>query len=186
MIHYFRQLPVHAQVVAAGVLLPVALLLFFILAALGSWFMEQHSELRDLEPRIARMQGYAISEEQLGESVQTIRNRLLEVAYPATENSAAIGAAVQQQLRQHMELAGINISGSQLLSPRSHEGFEEIRVSFTGSGTMEALDQALVDLQQVSPLLFIREMSISPERERRSSGGQVAMLSMSISAIRLR
>lgn len=186
MIDYFRQLPAHARAVALALLAVLALILLYVLVALAGWFIDSNRQLQQLEPRIARLQGYTLSEDTLRASAQAVQDNLSDLAYPAADDTATTGAAVQQQLRRHLETAGFSVSGSQLLAAQAHEGgFEELRVDLSGVGSMEALDQVLLELQNARPLLLLRGLSMSPVRTRRGDGTQTLNVEFSVSAVRL-
>lgn len=186
MKQYLLDLPIHARAVAIALLTLIACVVIYIMLALGSWFLENQQRIYDLVPRIARLQGYTLSEDQLRESAREVESQLETMTYPAGEDAATTGAAVQQQLRRYLELAGLSVSGSQLLDPRSHEGFEEIRLEVTASGPMSALDAALRDLHLARPALLVGSLTLSPMRNRRGDESQNILVSLSVSAVRLR
>lgn len=186
MKQYLLGLPAHARVVAAALLALTACVVIYILLALGSWFLENQQRIYDLVPRIARLQGYTLSEETLRESAREVQAQLETMTYPAGEDTDTSGAAVQQQLRRYLETAGLSVSSSQLLDPRSHEGFEEIRLEVSASGPMSALDAALRDLRLARPALLVGSLRLSPMRNRRGDESQTILVSLSVSAVRLK
>jgi len=185
MKQYLGQLPTHARVVGAGAVALLALLLLYIVVALAAWFFRHDARINELEPRIARLQGYTLSVEELRGSTEQARQVLADVAFPSTVDAAATGTEVQQIVRRHMEAAGFSVTGSQLLAPRAHEGFDEIRVGLDVSGPMEALDQVLMDLSASRPVLLVSAINLAPARARRGDLSQTMTGSVSISAVRL-
>lgn len=186
MKRYFMALPVHARSVAISLLVLSACVLAYIAIALGSWYLESSARIYDQVPRISRLQGYALNEELLRESAGQVQAQLSEIAYSADEDSNTIGVAIQQQVRRYMESAGFSVSASQSLAPRSHEGFEELRVELTATGPMEALDAVLLELRQARPLLFMHALDISPMRNRRrDDNSQNIIVSFTFSSVKL-
>ncbi|MFA5496326.1 MAG: type II secretion system protein GspM [Porticoccaceae bacterium] len=181
----WRQLPRHAQVVAAGCAGAIALVVLVILSSLWSWHSDNSQRLEDIEPRIARLLGYIHSFDQLDVAAAHTHAQLASLTYPAGSDSAATGANVQQQLRHQLEAAGLSVTGSQVLAAQARQGFEEIRVNLTASGSMEALDQALLALQQMRPLVLVNSLELSPARARRNDPEQNVMLQLGVSVVRL-
>lgn len=181
----WRQLPRHAQLVAAGCAGVTALVLLLILSSLWGWHSDNKHRLEDIEPRIARLLGYIHSHDQLDDASARAHDQLATLTYPASSDSAATGANIQQQLRHQLEAAGLGVTGSQVLAAQARQGFEEIRVNLTASGSMEALDQALLALQQMRPLVLVNSLELSPARARRNDPEQNVMLQLGVSVVRL-
>ena len=185
MKRYVRQLPTHARLVASGTVLLLAVIFVYAMLSLASWFFYYDERVNELEPRIARLQGYALSVEELRESAESVQLTLAEVAFTSSGDAAATGTEVQQIARRYMEAAGFNVTGSQLLVPLTHDGFDEIRVGLDVSGPMEALDQVLVDLSASRPALLVSAINLAPARTRRGDLSQMITGSLRISAVRL-
>ncbi len=182
---FLRHLPFHARLVA-GILITLLLVgLVVILSSLAGWYAENNQRIDDLEPRIGRMRGFTTNTEQLERSVRQARQQLTRFAYPATGDTATVGARVQQELRGYLEQAGISVTGSQVMEAESLEGFEEIRVDVSATGSVEALDQILLALQEARPLLLIDSLELSPARTRRGDNNQRLIIRMKLSALRL-
>lgn len=181
---YFRGWPRHAQVIAGVVLAVVSIVLLYVLQSLWSWYAEGTRRLEDMEPRIARLHGLVYSEETLRSRGSEAAAGLAALAYPGGE-AAATGARVQQELRRHLEGAGLSVSGSQVLPAVPMQGLEEIRVTLTASGSSEAFDQALLALQEARPLLLVRKLELSPARARRGDDSQTLTVKLDISAVKL-
>lgn len=181
---YLRSWPRHAQVVAGITLAAVLVVVLYILSSLWSWYADGTRRLEDMEPRIARLHGLVYSEEALRDSGSEVAGSLTALAYPVAE-AAATGARVQQELRRHLEGAGLSVSGSQVLPAVPMQGLEEIRVTLTASGSSEAFDQALLALQEARPLLLVRKLELSPARARRGDDSQTLTVKLDISAVKL-
>lgn len=184
MMDYLRSWPRHAQVVAGITLAVILLVMLQILSSLWVWYADGTRRVEDMEPRIARLHGLAHSEDTLRASGAEVASSLAELTYPAGE-AATTGARVQQELRRHLEGAGLSVSGSQVLSAVALEGLEEIRVTLTATGSSEAFDQALLALQEARPLLLVRKLELSPARARRGDTSQTLTTKLDISAVKL-
>ena len=182
IVNWYRDLPGSAQVVC-GVLAAGFALLFFLVAARGlSWYLEGNERLLSSEPRYARLQGFIQHVDALRASNQQIGDSLSELAYPADEGNASVAAVAQQQLRRLLDTAGMQVSGSQVLSPTEHAGLVEIRLQLDASGPMEALEQALVALRDARPMVFVSSLEIAPVQNRQRNAPVVQNVSLSLQA----
>lgn len=185
LLYTVTALPTHARLVA-GVLLAVLLVLLMLATGkMLSWHAEGSQRLEHAEPRIGRLLGFADSVEALRESSEHIGQRLQALAYPATTDLASTGANAQQQVRRLAEAAGLEVTGSQVLGPTAHEGFQEIRIDVTASGTMEDLEQVLLGLREARPLILVRSVEVTPALNRRQPTAQNVALSLRVSVLKL-
>lgn len=182
---YLRRWPRHAQMVAGISLSVVLVAMLYILSSLWAWYADGTRRLEDMEPRIARLHGFVQSEDVLLDSSAAIAAELATLTYPATADSVATGAGVQQQLRAQLESAGLAITGSQVLPAVSLQGLEEIRINLTATGSVEDVDQALLALQEARPLLLVRSLELTPARTRRGDDAQTLVLRLNVSAVKL-
>ena len=163
-----RQSAILVGVTAA---LPLALLLYFAADLLGMRAQYQR-EIDRLEPRIARLRGLVESEELLDSSRNNIGTRVQNLVYPASEDRAAVSAALQKNVREIASDAGLTVSNSQVLKVKEEEGFDRIGLKLTVSGNMAALDTALLDLATYLPLLLVESIEIWPDRQSRKKDEQ--------------
>lgn len=178
-------LSVHARTVASILGGGILLLLFLTVSELLDWYTENTRKLKEFEPRIARLQGYTQSIDGLRRASTQAKEQLSALTYPASSDSGSTGATVQQQLRQHFEAAGLNVTGSQVLAPKVQQGFEDIHIDLTATGPMESLDQALLVLQTMRPLLLVHALELSPAPTRHDDKSQNIVLRLSVSVVRL-
>lgn len=150
-------------------LLIPALILLYLSADL--WMLRQSSqgEIDRLKPRIARMIGLMESESQLQASAGQLGSHVLNLVYPPTEGSAGVSASLQKNIREIMTNAGLTVSNSRILPLIQEESFDRIGLSLTVSGSLGALDEALLQLEAYTPLVLIESIDIKPLRSRRSS-----------------
>jgi len=185
LLHTVAALPAQARLVAGGLLAVLLVLLLLVTGRMLSWYAEGSQRLQHAEPRIARLLGFADSVDTLRESGTHIGQRLEALTYPATTDMASTGANAQQQVRRIAEAAGLGVTGSQVLGPTAHEGFQEIRIDLTASGTMESLEQVLLGLREARPLILVRSIEMNPVLDRRQQTAQNLSLSLRVSVLKL-
>lgn len=152
------------------VLLTLALGALLVLLLLGAIWGQQSaykSRAADLGPRIARMQGLVEHREMLREAAHLADQALLDLTYPAAEDTQTTATAMQQQVRGVMEAAGLDVTGSQILPASNEEHFTRIRLDLTARGGMDALEAALLGLDGEQPLMLVESLNIQPVRTRR-------------------
>lgn len=181
----FLYLPTHAKRAAVATLVLLGVALVFVLGGVFGWFLENNERLKELEPRISRLNGLIQSVEKLEQSNRVATSQLAELTYPASLDSATGGASLQRQVRGYMEGAGMSVTGSQVLTSEKREGFEVFRVNVTATGTMESLEEGLIALEAARPLVFIGAIEMMPARTRRGDDSQNIVLKLTLSAMRL-
>ena len=175
-----------AFIIGLTLLLPVVLVLYLVV---DFFVMRQgyQGEIDRLQPRIARMVGLIESEEQLQLSAGRLGTQVLNLVYPPTEDSAAVSAALQKNVRQIMTEAGLTVSNSRILPIVQEEKFDRIGLSLTVSGGLDALDAALSSMNSYTPLLLVDNMDIKPKRMTRSrdkNGQQIITASFQLLTLR--
>ena len=185
ILHTVTALPAHARFVAGVLLAFLVVLLLLAAGRMLSWYADGSQRLQYAEPRIARLLGFADSVETLRESSEHIGQRLEALAFPATMDLASTGANAQQQVRRLAEAAGLAVTGSQVLGPTAHEGFQEIRIDVTASGTMEDVEQVLLGLREARPLILVRSVEVTPALNRRQPTAQNVAVSLRVSVLKL-
>ncbi len=155
------------------VTLGLVLLVWLWLAAhFWGQYRAYHQESYDLIPRIARLKGLVASEAALRDANDSVREELAGLTYPMTQDPAATGAQLQQQVRAALEAAGLSVAGSQILPPQIDRLFTRIQLDLTASGSMEALEGGLLALEEVRPLVILESVSLQPVRSRRRGDEQ--------------
>lgn len=170
--------------------LTLALPLFVVLY-LGSTLWAQRvgyqREIERLEPRIARLAGLVESESALRQSALRVDSRVLDLVFPASEERAALAARLQQDLRRIFTEAGLEIKNSQVLPSREVLGLEHVTVKTQVSGDIDALDAALEEISNYSPLILVESMAVTPvRRSRRQRAVGLQQLSANIQLLALR
>ncbi|MDX1736479.1 MAG: type II secretion system protein GspM [Halioglobus sp.] len=124
-------------------------------------------EIDNIQPRTARLLGMLQSEERLREASRKADVLLADIAYEAGRDRAATAAAMQRDVRELIETAGMSVAGSQILDAEKADGYDRLRLDITAEGNIDALDEALELLQQMSPMVYVESMRIKPLRARR-------------------
>jgi len=160
--------PKRSTLVVGTTVAVVLLLLIYILASLWSWRYGYARQVDALQPRVERLEGLVLAEEQLRLASDVIDNTLLELAYAPSGDVAMTSADMQQRVRQVVTNAGLTVAGSQILPPLQRDGLQILRLDLTLSGGINDFDQALRDLRELRPLAMVDTASVKPSVARRS------------------
>ncbi len=175
-----------AVIVGLTLVLPLFGLLYLVGDFLEMRQGYQH-EIERLEPRIARLKGLSESEQRLAESAGRLHARLRDLAYPGSDDRAAVSATLQNNVREIVTAAGLSVTNSQVLPVKEEEGFDRIGLKLTVSGEVAALDAALMELTTYVPLLLVESIEIWPERQsRRNDTNPPQRLTASLQLLSLR
>ncbi len=163
----------NAVLVGLTVLLPALLVLKSLggLAAVGIGYAQDRARI---EPRVARLQGLLDQASLLEERSAVAVARLREVAHGPEQDSSALAAALQADVRQIMDSAGLDVTNSQVMPVRRDESFEHVAVKLTISGSLPALNSALMDIAAFRPLLLVESLDAFPARGQRRAGAKAA------------
>lgn len=149
-----------------------SLALLAIYAMLHFWLLRQDyaEAIGDLVPRTARLQGIVDSEEQLVAAAASVDEALAELAWPLDKDAAMTAASMQQLVRDSIANTGLSVSGSQILPAQPGSGFERLVLDVTASGNIESLDEAIVNLKELRPMVLIESATVKPVRARSRLG----------------
>lgn len=176
-----------AAVIVGLTLVPPLFLLFYLLADFLVMRQGYQQEIEGLEPRIARLKGLTASEQSLVTSADGLGARLRDLAYPSSDDRAAVSATLQNSVREIVTSAGLSVTNSQVLPIKQEQGFDRIGVKLTVTGTIESLDAALMELTAYLPLLLVESIEIFPESQsRRKDKGAERKLTASLQLLSLR
>ena len=134
------------------------------------WSLRQDfaQQIDAIEPRTSRLLGIMQSAEQLSNASSEARGALRDLVLPAGRDSANVAASLQQDVREVMTDAGLSISGSQILPTRRAEGYDRLILDIRAEGNVDALNEALAELELLRPMVFIESVKIKPTRTRAS------------------
>ena len=145
---------------------PIALYLQLLLGLFGLG-LEYASERSRIEPRVERLSGLQAKNELILQRSAAAQQQLAASAYAADEDDSSLAAALQASVRQIFLEAGFSVSNSQVLPVREEEDFRRVQVKVTVTGSLPALDSALIDLAAHAPMLLIESMDTFPARQSR-------------------
>ncbi|TDG15119.1 general secretion pathway protein GspM [Seongchinamella unica] len=169
MIAWAKAHPRSAAICGATLVLPV---LLYLNVLFGAWGLrvEYAADVDRLGPKIARLKGIQQVEQQLRESSGLVQQQNARLVYPATAERTSVAAAMQSEVRQLLEDAGLTVSNSQVMPVREEEKFDYIGVKLTVAGDVASLDRALVQLAEFAPLVIVESLDIWPTRQRARQG----------------
>lgn len=175
-----------AWICGVTLLLP---LLICLNAMVGFWGMyrDARSGIERLEPRLGRLQGLIDYEDQLRDASTAVDSKVLELVYPATDDQATVAAALQTNVRDIFDKAGLSVSNSQVLPARAQGNFDYVGVKLTVTGNLSALDEALAAIAAYLPLVLVESLEVYSARNARGQGeGEQQLLTANIQVLSLR
>lgn len=185
--NWYKRHPQSTLYVGLTLAVPLLLLVYLVLT-LWAQRGEYQRELERLEPRIARLSGLVQSEDALRQSSGRVDSRVLDLVFPATEDRAAIAAALQQDVRAILSDAGLDIKNSQVLPAREVSGLDYLTVKLQVTGDLEALDTALEEFSNYTPLMLVESLAVTPvrqsRRQRKSGYEQLVTATLQLLALR--
>jgi len=153
-------------IVVGGTLGLVALLALGLIVHFWSMRQQFADEIERIQPRTARLSGILEHAGELEAANAIARDVVRDVAYPSDRDSATTAATMQQDVRGVMAAAGMSVTGSQVLTTRRAEGYDQLTLDITAEGNINALDEALAELEMMRPLVFVESARFKPERQR--------------------
>ena len=169
-----------------GLTLLIPLFLYFN-TLFGLWAMrsDYQSDIDNLAPRIARLQGIIGYESQLRDSAALGSKEIVKLVYPASGDRATVSAELQTNARQIFSEAGLTVSNSQVLPMRERENFDYISIRLTVEGDLSDLDAALSGIAEFRPLLLVESLEMRPLRAgRKVKGAQIVTATLQLLSLR--
>lgn len=176
-----------AIIVALTLAVPLVLVLYF---AMNLWALgrSNQAEIDSLEPRIARLIGAKQAEGQLLASAREVESRILNLVYPSSEDPDTVSAALQKNVRDIMSGAGLVVADSRIESTMREGAFDVIGLTVSVTGSIDALDAALLEVVSYTPLLLVTDINVMSARSSRRNGAnkedQVLTVKMHLLALR--
>ncbi len=152
-----------ATLVGVTLLVPLYFYLSTLFGVVGLG-LEYRSEKNRLEPRLARLEGLLARESELTAQSQVASEALRGQVYADGQDPSALAAALQADVRQIFAEAGLSVSNSQVLPVRQGEVFDQVAVKLTVSGSLPALDAALIGVAAHKPRLLVESIDAFPAR----------------------
>ena len=159
----------------------LAVLVLAVLLALFAvqWVAERHAAaaqvVQDAEPRVARWLGLIAAQPELEQTYAQLQAQRAHWAYPAERAAADLGNQLQEQMRTLANQAGLEVSGSQVLSPRAGEHTQTIAVQLNVVGTLGQLRALLAQLPAQSPRLALDALQVQGPGQEVSFDPQLVM-----------
>ncbi|CAN7232436.1 MULTISPECIES: type II secretion system protein GspM [unclassified Acidovorax] len=142
----------------------VALLVLTILGAAGTYIFRKHQwaqdRLNELEPRYSRLLGLDAQRQEIEAALTTARTARAKYVYPASQEATQAGNAAQQQIRDVLTSAGLQISSSQVLPPKTGKGYDRIPITVRAEGEWLSVQSALSVLASQAPIVVIDEFEV--------------------------
>lgn len=162
-------------------------LLLYINTLFGLWGTRQayQSDIDNLMPRIARMQGLIGYENQLRDASALGSKEIEKLVYPASTDHATASAALQTSVRQILSDAGLTISNSQVLPVVEKDNFDYIGIRLTVEGNLSGLDAALRGIAEFKPLLLVESLEVKSVRSgRKAADEQIVTATLQVLSLR--
>ena len=133
-------------------------LLLAALAGAASYAWAKHrwavNRLADIEPRYARLAGLRDAGPQIDALQRDLAGNLAQFAYPADGDTAQVGNAALQRVRELATAAQLRVSSSQVLAPRETDGFHRIGLNLVVEGNWEQMLQFHQVLARQRPMIY--------------------------------
>ena len=134
------------------------------LVLIGGYIANKHhwaqSKLSELEPRYARLKGLDMQREEIDQALERALRIRAEYVYPASQDVAQTGNAVQQKLRDLLTHAGLTVVSSQVLQAKEEKGFDRIPLTVRAEGELLAVDSALAVLVEQLPVMLLGDVEV--------------------------
>jgi general secretion pathway protein M len=142
----------------------VALLVLYALFYFLSLRQSFVDEIETIEPRTARLLGMQEHYDELRAGSGSVDSALRDLVVPASRDRANAAASLQRDVRGVMTDAGLTVNGSQVIAPREDEGYDRLGLDITVEGNVDAIEQALLGLEEMRPMVFVESLRIKPTR----------------------
>lgn len=175
------------------ILVATALLVLLPLIGLGTYVASKHlwaqARLSEFEPRYARLRGLDLQREEIDQSLERALQIRAEYIYPANQDVAQTGNAVQQKVRSLLTTAGLTVVSSQVLPAKEEKGFDRIPLSVRAEGDLLAVDSALAVLNEQLPVMLLADVEVRNQGTLQVMNDKMApllSLQMTLSVLRER
>jgi len=152
-------------------LVGIVLLIFYFVVASPLLGLGRHYDdaIERLEFRLQRQKKIVAGKDEWMERSSELKLQLESNKQFSSRKTAALASAdLQRLLKETVQVAGGQLTSTQVISPREENSFVRISVKVRMSGTAEALRQVFHEIESAKPLLFIDNLDIRPERGRRN------------------
>lgn len=174
-----------ARLVVATTLLVAMAVLY----AGAAWLLDAHAEtqrqLDAIGARHARLASLRDATPDIRDALANATAQLDRYAYPASVGNDRVGADVQQRVRALAASAGLEVIGSQILAPRSMDGFQLVSMMATLDGGIAQVHGLLSQLAEVGPTLRVEYFGIQQVQQRSGATGADLRVQLNVVAFHL-
>lgn len=174
-----------ALVSVAGTLAVVLAIVLLIAQYVVQKHMWGVQTLEQIEPRYARLLGLRDTSTKLEEALKESRTALSRLGHPADRDAAQVGNDLQQVARRALQAAGLSITSSQVLAPRTDSGFERVSVSLQADGSLSGVQVALAALQSETPRILFDSVALQATGRTGDDGTPIVSCRLTVSVLRL-
>lgn len=175
------------------ILLFTVLLVLLPMVGLGVYVAQKHvwaqTRLNEFEPRFARLRGLDLQRDEIDAALERALKIRTEYVYPAAQDVAQTGNAVQQKLRELLTTAGLTVVSSQVMPAKEEKGFDRIPLIVRAEGELLAVDSALSVLGEQLPVMLLGDVEVRNQGALQNMNEKMAprlTLQMTLSVLRER
>ena len=118
------------------------------------------TQLSDLEPRFARLQGLLQHQTDLQSLAIKVNAQLAGLAYPASQDATKAGNDAQQRIRSVFADSKLEVISIQVLPPKQVGGVDRVQISLRVEGDITGMYNALTNLAAQSPLVVVDSLAL--------------------------
>lgn len=142
------------------------------------------SQLDDLVPRHARLQGLRERTPQLLAAAQTAALDVNRYFYPVSIDAVRAGNEAQQRIRSAFEGGDLAIVSAQVQDPKDSEGFQRIKLTLLVEGSLGDIQNALLKLKSQNPVVLTESISVQPQGQPKASSNVRVTCSLNFVVLR--
>lgn len=120
--------------------------------------------LAGIEPRHARLLGLQAAERQMAGLESQLKSSLAQFAYPAGGDSAQVGNAALQRVREIASSRGMRVSSSQVLPAKEEGQFDRIGLMLAIEGEWPQLQAMAQELATQTPAIFSDNVHLNAQQ----------------------
>ncbi len=120
--------------------------------------------LASVEPRHARLLGLQAAERQMTGIDGQLKTHLARVAHPAGGDSAQIGNAALQRVREIASSRGLRVSSSQVLPAKEEGQFDRIGLLLAMEGDWSQFQALAQELAAQTPAIFSENLQLNTQQ----------------------
>jgi len=139
----------------------VALIFMTAWVAYSQW-QRYENELESIGPRVARLEGILEASEETKTAMEETALSVSQYAYRSNGDPTRIDSDFQSRVRDIVQGSGLEVVNTQQLPAKAGSGYDEISLSFSASGDLSQLEEALTMLRAEEPRIRIEQLRLQP------------------------